>query len=146
MPRSKALIVSKHSSKFHDSLDTVVVQTAFSHMEVTKVETLHMVSQGDIVIVRGWLDARCKDTNKSGRLHFTITYVVKDGKIISYDEMTDSGIIPANLVLWLAQRSHQSPGLPAAGLTIEVWMCGALQPLKKPCSPSEGLSPSKHWR
>ena len=85
------LIVLMHYSQSHDSREDVAVQTAFSHMEVTKVETLHMVSQGDVVIVRGWADARCKDTNKSGRLQFTITYVVKDGKIISYDEMTDSG-------------------------------------------------------
>lgn len=60
-------------------------------MEVTKAETLHMVSQGDVVIARGWIDFRCKDTNKSGKLQYAITYTVKDGKIISYDEMTDSG-------------------------------------------------------
>lgn len=135
----------RSNADIYDQVQYVAVQTVFSHMGVTKFETLHMVSQGDIVIVRGWADVCCKDTNKSGRLHYATTYVVKDGKIISYDEMTDSGTISANLVLRLPQLSHQSPEMPASDLTIEMRMWAILQPLRKPCLPSEGASHRKRW-
>ncbi|KAK9828330.1 hypothetical protein WJX74_009134 [Apatococcus lobatus] len=67
-------------------------ELAFSNMDVSKHETLHMISQGDVVISRGWADARCKATNKSGRLHYATTWTVKDGRVICYNEMVDSAM------------------------------------------------------
>ncbi|KAK9828279.1 hypothetical protein WJX74_007079 [Apatococcus lobatus] len=65
-------------------------ETAFSLLEVRKGENLHIIAQGDIVIWRGWADICCRATKKSCKLQYTITWHVKDGKIISYDELVNS--------------------------------------------------------
>ena len=68
------------------------MQTAYSVLEVKKAKNAHIIAQGNTVIWRGWADFYCKPTSKSGRLQYAITWQVKDGRVTSYDEMTDSGM------------------------------------------------------
>ncbi len=70
----------------------LVLQTVFEAMQFLGGENTVKMCDGDTVMWRGWSQIRVKSTGKTGRMEYVVTYKVKDGKIISYDELTDSGM------------------------------------------------------
>ena len=90
--------VSSRLQYSHDEILTTqyVAQTVAEGVQLLGGENTYKMCHGDIVIWRGWSQIRVKPTGKTGRMEYVITYKVKDGKIVSYDELTDSGSHPSS--------------------------------------------------
>ena len=66
--------------------------------DTLQFEPRDFIAQGDHVVVRGQYAARVKETGREFETYFMQVFTVRDGKITSFDEYTDTAAIAAAFV------------------------------------------------
>jgi hypothetical protein len=66
--------------------------------DVLQFEPRDFIAQGDQVVVRGQYAGRVKDTGREYTTYFIHIFTVRDGKIVNFDEYTDTAAIAAAFV------------------------------------------------
>lgn len=61
--------------------------------DTLQFEPRDFIAQGDHVVVRGQYAGRAKTTGRQFETYFIQIFVVRDGKIVSFDEYTDTAAI-----------------------------------------------------
>jgi len=72
-------------ARFFQALDQTTEFSAF--------EPRQFVAQGDRVIALGWYKAKAKATGRSFESHWAMSFVLRDGKVLKFQEYTDTGTI-----------------------------------------------------
>ena len=66
--------------------------------DVLQFEPRDFIAQGDQVVVRGQYAGRVKETGREFSTYFIHIFTVRDGKIVNFDEYTDTAAIAAAFV------------------------------------------------
>ena len=72
-------------ARFFQTLDQTTEFSAFKPSE--------FVAQGDRVIALGWYRGKAKATGRSFEAHWAMSFLVRDGKILKFQEYTDTAAI-----------------------------------------------------
>jgi uncharacterized protein len=68
-------------------------QTLDQTTEFSAFEPRQYVAQGDRVIALGWYAGKAKATGRSFESHWAMSFVLRDGKVLKFQEYTDTGAI-----------------------------------------------------
>jgi ketosteroid isomerase-like protein len=68
-------------------------QTLDQTTEFSAFEPRQYVAQGDRVIALGWYAGKAKATGRSFESQWAMSFVLRDGKVLKFQEYTDTGAI-----------------------------------------------------
>jgi uncharacterized protein len=68
-------------------------QTLDQTTEFSAFEPREFIAQGDRVIALGWYQGKAKATGRSFESDWTMSFVLRNGKVVKFQEFTDTGSI-----------------------------------------------------